>query len=86
MLVSFLQDKNEKSLLSRRPVTSDNCTEITVRNVREGSFNPCSSMVYTLKLLCLLAHTSRLQEFMAFLREAQRHASTRLLCISAFFP
>jgi hypothetical protein len=30
MLVLFFQDRNEKSLLERRPVTSDNCTEVTV--------------------------------------------------------
>src|SRR5690348_7011117 len=53
--------------------------------LREGSFNPGSSMIHTLKCLRLLAHTSRLQEFMTFLREAQRHTSSRLLCIGAFF-
>src|SRR5579875_4066077 len=54
--------------------------------LREGSFNPCSSMINMLKLLRLLAHTSRWQEFMTLLREAQRHASSRFLCIGACFP
>src|SRR5437762_13903003 len=54
--------------------------------LREGSFNPCSSMIHTLKLLRLLTHTSRLQQFMTLLRKTQRHASSCLLCISAFFP
>src|SRR5438105_701255 len=53
--------------------------------LREGSFNLCSSMIHTLKLLRLLTHTSRLQEFMTLLREAQRHTSSRLLCIGACF-
>ena len=42
-------------------------------------------MIHMLKLLRLLTHTSNLQEFMTLLREAQRHASSRLLCIGAFF-
>ncbi len=41
-------------------------------------------MIHTLKLLRLLTHTSRLQEFMTHFREAQRHTSSRLLCIGAF--
>ena len=54
--------------------------------LREGSFNACPSMIGLLKLLRLLTHTRRLQEFMTLLRKAQRHAAPRLLGIGALFP
>src|SRR5438477_2691185 len=54
--------------------------------LREGSFNPGSSMIHALKLLGLLTHTSGLQEFMTLLRKTQRHASSGLLGIAACFP
>src|SRR6266700_3377370 len=54
--------------------------------LREGAFDPSSSMIDILKLLRLLAHTSCLQEFMARFRKTQRHTSPCLLGISACFP
>ena len=54
--------------------------------LREGSGSLCSFMIDLLKLLRLLARTSGLQEFMARFRKTQRHASSCLVYIGAFFP